>query len=354
MSWVSNNYEKAVLGGAVAVALGLSYWGWTQYSGVAQDFDAHLVGKGNNNTAVQGADVIRMATASMNRDHSWLQGVVEGGRKVDLFTGISLFVSRDSPDKPLDLLSEGSKPVHPPIPNSWWIQNRIDPGFADSPISDPDHDGFSNIEEFNANTDPNNSKEYPPLIAKLMYVKDESLTWVLRPGSASEGKFPFIYKDSKGVLNKTEITDLIAPNSLFFTKGPMTNRFKLLGSKVRMEMNRRTNSEREMTFVRIEDQRPNKKGTVYEIPSPLSEDLMNGFAKYDRTAVLSLEALGLNGKEFKVEENTTFALPSDASKKDYLLQKVTPASIFVEYTDSKTGGKKTVEIKKGSVAQTID
>jgi hypothetical protein len=352
MSWVSNNYEKAVLGGTVAVALGLSFLGWTKYSEVEAEFNVPLKGGGNNKTEVKDADLIRIAIESMNRDHAWAQAE-DNGRKVDLFTGISLFVSRDAPDKPLDIGSANSTPVHPPIPNSWWIQNRIDPGFADSPISDPDNDGFSNLEEFNAQTNPNNSKEFPPLISKLMFIRDETLTWVLRPGTGSDGKFSFNYQDSKNAINKTDIVEPVGPNGMFFAKGPMALRFMLLGSEVRVEMSQSTKIEREVTILRIEDQRPNKKGTVYEIPAPLSPDRMKEHAKYDRTAVLSLEALGLNGKEFKVEENTAFALPSDNPKKDYLLKKVTPASITVEYTD-KNGGKKTVEINKGSVAQILD
>ncbi len=104
----------------------------------------------------------------------------------------------------------------------------------------------------------------------------------------------------------------------------------------------------EVTIVRIEDQRPNKKGTIYEFPSPLPEERKNEHLQYDRTAVLSLEAIGESGKEFKVEENTTFALPPTAPKKDYLLKKVTPDSVTVEYTDAQ-GTLKTVEINKGGL-----
>ena len=122
----------------------------------------------------------------------------------------------------------------------------------------------------------------------------------------------------------------------------------LLGSEVRKELNKKINIEVEVTIVKIEDQRPNKKGTIYELPSPLSEDRKNEHLKYDRTAIFSLEALGLNGKEFKVEENTAFALPPDSAKKDYLAKTVTPESVTIEYTNP-AGEKKTVEISKGSL-----
>jgi hypothetical protein len=241
------------------------------------------------------------------------------------------------------------EPVHPPIPNTWWIEKRLDPGFADSPQRDPDADGFSNLEEYTASTDPNNLKSHPPLIAKLRYVSDDSLTWVLRPGYGTDGNFPITYEDSKNRRNRVAGGQMIAPDEIFFKEEPAKDRFKLLGHEKRKELNPRTNIEMEVTIVRIEDQRHNKKGTVYEFPSPLGDDQRKlKFAQYDRTAVLSLEALGLGGQEFKIEENTAFALPPDAPAKDYLLKSVTPESISVEYTDAQ-GTRKTVEIAKGSL-----
>jgi len=345
MSWFSNNYEKAALGGAVVLALGLAYLGWSKYGGVDEDFGLGLKGAGNNNTAVPGAEKIPMAMQSMQLDRTWKQAL-DAQRPVDLFTGIALFVARSAPDKPVDLLKD--EPVHPPIPNTWWIENRLDPGFADSPDRDPDGDGFSNREEFDAQTDPNSAKSHPPLIAKLMYARDESLVWVLRPGYGSEGKFPFTYEDGKGGKNRITAAEMVGPGEIFFSKEPMKNRFKLLDSEVRKELKPKINIEMEVTIVRIEDQRPNKKGVIYEFPSPLPDDeRKNDHLKHDRTAVLTLEAVGQQGVEFLVEENTAFALPPDAAEKNYFLKTVTPESITVEYPDA-AGNRLAVEIRKGS------
>jgi hypothetical protein len=343
MSWFSKNYEKAALGGSVAIALGLAYVGWSKFGAVETDFGTGLIGQGNSNTAVAKADLIPKAEASLKLDRAWAPAD-DAGRKVDLFTGIPLFVSSRAPEDPVDLPK--AEPVHPPILNTWWIENRLDPGFGDSPSRDPDQDGFSNLEEFIAKTDPNDAKSVPSLIAKLFYVKDESLTWVLRPSyESSGGAFPFTYEDSKAQKNKTGVEG-VAPGGLFFEKGPMTNRFKFLGSEVREEFSKKINAPVKVTIARIEDQRPNKKSEIYEIPAPLPEGRKNEHLKYDRTAIFSLEALGLGGKEFKVEENTAFALPPGSDKKDYKVNKVTPESVEVEYTDA-TGAKKTVEITKG-------
>jgi hypothetical protein len=347
MSWFSKNYEKAALGGAAAAALGLAYMGWSKLGAVEQDFAPPQTGKINSNTAVRDADLIPQAMASLKRERV-LAPVQDGNRSVDLVIGIPLFVASSAPEVAIDLLKD--KPVHPPIPNTWWLTNNIDLGYADSPARDPDKDGFSNLEEFEAKTDPNNDKSVPSLIAKLKYIKDESLAWVIRPGYGSDGSFPFKYQDTKGGLNNTGGGTLIAPNGLFFAKGAMKERFKFLGSEVRKELNKKVNVEMEVTYAKIEDQRSNKKGTVYEFPAPLSEERRGEHLKYDRTAIVSLEALGQNGKEMKIEENTKFALPPDSLKKDYLLKVVTPDSVVVEYT-SPDGGKKTVTIQKGSLPQ---
>ncbi len=345
MSWFSTNYEKAALGGAAVVALGLAYFGWAKYGSVDENFSDALKGSGNNNSAVQDAEMIPKAIASLAIDRTWNQALAVD-RPVDLFTGIPLFVASAAPDKPLDPIT--GEMIHPPIPNPWWIENRIDPGYADSPNRDPDKDGFSNLEEYNAKSDPNDVKSIPSLIAKLMYVKDESLTWVIQPRYGAGQDLPFNYQDSKGAKNTTGMSEMIVPGGVFFKAGVMANRFKYIESQTRQEMNPRTNSPSDVTYAKIEDQRPNKKGVIYEFPAPLNDQLFREHYKYDRTAVFSLEALGMNGKEFKVEENTTFALPPENPNKDYLAKIVTPTSVTIEFT-TPSGEKKTVQISKGEM-----
>src|SRR5690606_36077504 len=140
------------------------------------------------------------------------------GRPVDLFTGIPLFIKRDAPQTAIDLQKDA--PVHAPIPNTWWIENRLDPGFADSPQRDPDGDGFTNLEEYNAKTNPNDPTSHPPLLAKLMYQKDESLSWVLRPGfDVGDGAFTFVYKEDGGKQNRATAASPVNPGDVFFSSG---------------------------------------------------------------------------------------------------------------------------------------
>ncbi len=350
MSWISKNYEKALLGGTVVLALALAWFGWTRFSQVDEDFSSKLIGTGADAVSVKDADLIPKAQSSHASDHGWPQGTTDKKRPIDLFVGIPLFM-RVGGGEPIDPLKD--PPIHEPIPNEWWLNNRIDPGYEDSPTRDPDGDGFSNLEEFTANTNPNDPQSVPPLIAKLSYLRDESLAWVIRPGFESEGKFTFKYQDSKGGTNQTNAADMIAPGTSFFPKAPMIERFKLLGSEVRKELSKTTKTDVNVTWTKIEDQKPNKKGMTYEFPAPLSEDRMKEYQKFDRTAVLSLQALGMGSKEFKVEEFTAFGIPSDSATKDYLLKAVSPASVTVEYT-APDGSKKTVDIPKGGLPKMAD
>ena len=351
MSWLSKNYEKAALGGAVVVALGLAYLGWAKLSGVETDFPANTAEPGAGNTAVLGADAIPKAMQSLKQDRIWTQSM-DGEWPVDLFTGIPLFIKSSDPEKTIDLRKDDA--VHPPIPNIWWLENNIDPGFADSPNRDPDSDGFTNSEEFTAKTDPNNGKSIPAIINKLKYIRQEALTWAVSPGFGDQGKFGFSYAEVQGRVwvdkNKLKAGIMAGPGEMLFADGTAKDRFKVLGSEVRQMENPRTKSMTEVTIVRIEDQRPNKKGDIYEIPAPLNDQRRNEFAQSDRTAFFSLEALGQEGKEFKIEERTAFALPQDADKKDYFLKKVTETTVTVE-GPGPDGQRVTVEIPKGNVAK---
>lgn len=346
MSWFEQNYEKAAIGGAAVAALGLAFFGWSKVGGVPNDFPDPPKGEGNNAPEVQGADLVTKATSSRARDLSWVQGAVDE-RQVDLFTGIPLFIPRDKPDTAIDLLK--SDPVHSPIPNKWWIEYRLDPGFADSPQQDKDGDGYNNLEEFTAKTSPIDKASHPSLLDKLKYETDESLQWGLRPGFPEGGDgTTFKFLDAKGGKNKNELGKVVKPGDIFFAEEPMKGRFKFLGLEKRKQRNERLHIDEEITLARIEDLKPNKAGTVYEIPAPLSEARINEFAQFDRSAVMTLEAAGEEGKRQTIPENTKFGLPFNNPQKDYLLKKVTPEKVEVEHTDPKTGTKSSVTINKGS------
>lgn len=80
----------------------------------------------------------------------------------------SLFVSRKYIVKDGQLFDplEGGM-LYPPVPNQWLIDNGLD--LLDSNVlnEDPDGDGFTNLEEFLAGTNPQDKNSHPPFVSKL-------------------------------------------------------------------------------------------------------------------------------------------------------------------------------------------
>lgn len=253
MSWFAKNYEKAAIGGAAVAALGFAALGYLKVSGVPEDFNIPVLGDGNNKVEVAGADLVTKATSSSAR-----QLVVPeqeaAGRPVDLLTGIPLFIHRDNPGVVINLYE--APPVHPPIPNKWWIEHRLDPGFADSPQRDSDADGYSNLEEFLAKTSPIDANDHPSLLDKLKFVDVESLKWSLRPGFPTVDKASFKYYEEDRPMEpkaKNPVGVDTAPGELFFPGEVAKNRFKFLGLETVREMNTRINIEENVTYAKIED-----------------------------------------------------------------------------------------------------
>ncbi len=351
MSWISENYEKAAIGVGAVAALGLAYFGWQKVGSVPENFASMATGATpqKSDPAVVGADAVPRAISSFKLKREWQKGEDEG-RPVDLFTGVPLFVNKNNLSNPVDLVDPIVEPVHPPIPNQWWIDNRIDPGYGDSPLRDSDEDGFTNLEEFNAKTDPNDNRAYPPLITKLTFAGDESVRWVVRPGyPAANGAFTFEYLDTAGVEQRTGAVNPVVPGGLFFADDPIKERFKFVSSEVREVEDERMNTKRDITFVTIEDQRSNKTGMTYEMPSQFRKNDAEylKYSQYDRTAILTLEALGLNGEEMKIEEFTPFALPPTAKDKSFTLKQISPEAIVIEQTMA-DGKSETYTILKGA------
>ena len=85
--------------------------------------------------------------------------------------GASPYVSRPYLLKDGKLIDpmEGKEPLHPPVPNQWLIDHKLD--YTDMNIleRDPRRKGFTVREEFEAGTDPNNPNQFPPLCSKLSF-----------------------------------------------------------------------------------------------------------------------------------------------------------------------------------------
>lgn len=343
MSKAPKNIEKILLVVGLLGGAGLGALGYLQFGKTEEDFARSNPNLREADVAVPGAEKVPGTINSLQSDRALRPATVpssrleSGQREVDLFVGVPLFAFREDPNNPEDLL-QTSKDVHAPIPNQWWLKYGVSPNFADSPQRDHDEDGFSNLEEFEAGTLPNDNSSHPELAMKLGYVKDESVTWFLEFGFEAGGKWiPKIENLTTKEKNKVDFAQGLQPGDEFFEKEPFMKRFKFVRIEDREVFNERININEKLRIAIFEDLKPNKAGTPYEIPNRLPKAQEPKYHHFDRTAVLELRALGLEGRNFKVEENTRFALPEDAKEKKYLLKRVTPSEIEIEWeTDGET------------------
>jgi hypothetical protein len=347
MSQLPKNFEKILLGVGGVAAVAFAGLGFMKSSAVEADFNRSAATSGGKEIEVPQAPAAAKAVSSLKSDRVIEKAQVDD-RSVDIFIGIPLFADKNNPNVPVDPLSPKMKPVHEGIPNKWWIEKGADMTHADSPDRDDDGDGFTNREEFVGNTHPVDAKDIPPLINKLAYVKDESTMWYVQFGLESSGKWAprFVGLTPKKVKlqNRVSAVEMLGEGDVFFKEGEFANRFKFTGLSEREVKSERTGLVQKVKIATYEELKPNKVGEKYESQAGLPDAELESKAYYDRTAVLDLRALKYKGQEFKVEEKTKFALPPDAPEKNYLLKKVTPQGIEVEYTEK--GETKTLEIPK--------
>jgi len=89
--------------------------------------------------------------------------------------------------------------VHPPVPNDWFEKYRLPVEDADVLDQDPDKDGFTNLDEWQGNTDPTNKDSHPDYITKLHLV------------STTEESFPYMFSSRTGNTFGINSIDLSEP-----------------------------------------------------------------------------------------------------------------------------------------------
>jgi hypothetical protein len=114
-------------------------------------------------------DAITKAQAFVASPKLWNEKSADGRERG------ALFVSRPYLLKDGKLIDpiEGQEQLHAPITNAWLIKYSLNYAEINIKEQDPDNDGFTNLEEFEAQTDPTDPASAPPAIYKLKLVKYE-------------------------------------------------------------------------------------------------------------------------------------------------------------------------------------
>lgn len=355
MANISASYDKVILGGALVVALGLGATVFLNAGKIEEDFKA----PGGGNYGVPDMPEVKefeAQTAKIGTVVTLTGPVTEDTKRpINNFVGTPLFLKAGNSEA-IDLGDASYPAVHAPIPNRWWLDNRIDPGYSDSPDRDPDQDGFSNLDEFHAKTNPNDANDFPSLIAKLECAMLEKRLFKLTYSSdTSAGKlkdtdtFKFKHEEIIGGRKKSTSSAYMLPGkgaaSNVFNEGGGQLRYEFKSAEQRVEINPNTKVEETNNYAVLEDVGGPKKGDKIE----LKKGARNGQIITDYTAVLFLNAIGESGKQAKIPERSSFSLPIDpnAAKKPYTFVGVNDAGqAVIEWQEG--GETKTRELTPNS------
>ncbi|MEM7144963.1 MAG: Amuc_1099 family pilus-like system protein [Verrucomicrobiota bacterium] len=76
-------------------------------------------------------------------------------------------------------MSENEKLLRPPVDNTWLVEHGLDFLREDVLDMDPEGDGFTNLEEWNAKTVPSDGASSPPILTKLYFVRPDQEQYVI-------------------------------------------------------------------------------------------------------------------------------------------------------------------------------
>lgn len=241
-----------------------------------------------------------------------------GAQTFDAFVAPVLWLKAGE-TTPIDI--NAGPPIHSPIPNIWFIENGLEDvlRFSDALTQDPDGDGFTILEEFNAKTNPKDAASHPLLIAKL------GMTGLAASGyylvfSSDDMPPAYTFKalapNGATLWRQDAQIDSVMPEAKDGKAVVDAGRFKLkeVGKK---EFTSKTGITEKESVAVVEDLKPTKAGTVYEIRKGNKYPAMI----QDKSVELTISAGPKAGEIIKVEEGKTFTIPGD-DKTVYTLQAV--------------------------------
>jgi len=176
----NGNYEKVLLGIAAAIALGVAgYLVWT-----SQSFNERLVrrtGTSRNDPGQPPTEIVNATIKRLTEKITWISPIIKG-KPVPLNKSV-LLVKKD--DQLFDLQLEEPQ-LRPPMTNEYLVKNDL-PDILSPNVGDldADSDGFSNLEEFQKQTNPRDEKSHPPFTDKLVLKRRITFDYILKLNSSS-------------------------------------------------------------------------------------------------------------------------------------------------------------------------
>ncbi len=232
----------------------------------------------------------------------------------DIFVGPDIYKLKNK-DVAVDIYDKDSPMIHPPIPNSWFIEQGLIEALAYSNALelDSDNDGFTNLEEFQAGTSPSDSGAHPLLAGKLVVKKVASPSFNIVFSSEYPPEYTFKATPARG--GDPYWTQTVKVGEKLGKAPTGADRF-VLKEIIQKEI-KVANVNEKVPFAVLEDQKPSKLGTLYEVQkgSNTPKRIL------DNTVTFTILAGDKKDSDFAVEEGLKFKIPGD-DKTEYTLVSV--------------------------------
>jgi len=238
MEWIKKNYDRFLLILLAFVLVGSSgflYWQGQQFLnsfGLVQQ------------KVVHGSKVDPADSSALSRARESLAKAAEWKEKHQgsLFVSRAYIVVKDQAgvDQAIDP-TESDICLHPPVPNKWLIDNRLDLLDVNVLNEDADGDGFSNLDEWNGKTNPQDKTSHPPYVTKLRLGRWIKVQFRLKFAAYDESSFQINTLDVRQPSQFVKLGEII----------PGT-KFKVIKFDKKTVSNPQTGAERDISELTVQ------------------------------------------------------------------------------------------------------
>lgn len=332
------NYDKILLTGGIILGLGVAAYGTMTLLGLNEQYKFTTRVSDKPIEAPAGIKTASAVNQDISAEHA-LKPIQLDTQSYVGFVAPNLWI-KSGGTEPFDIIS--GPPIHGNIPNKWFLDNKLDDIFIYSDVlsRDPDNDGFTIQEEYEAKTLPNDPKSHPPLVSKLYLDEIKQFGFYLAFTQVDGNDFTF-----KGMTRSKQDLwkNTTQVNGQFGTRKNTNDkpRFELVNVAIKEFQNEGLGIVDKAEEATVKDLKPTKNGQTYTI--------RNG-SKYlipiiDKKATLTIAAGPERDTNVEIEEGGEFRIPGDAEQ-TYVLKTVDNAAQTVTIANKTTGEQTTLSKKK--------
>ena len=300
IDWIKMNYDRAaVIAAAVFLFISAICISWSAIQ-FRNELIAQLPPRPKTASQPPVAVELDRAAEQLQAPSQWKASTRSG-----LFVPEKHFIGADGLPATLQ-----NTEVHPPVPNEWFEKYGLPIEEADVLDQDPDKDGFTNLDEWQGNTDPTNKDSHPDYVTKLHLV------------SATEEPFRYIF--SSRIKETFGINDIEQSEPTQFRKVGEVIRgtdFKIVKFTEKSERNQYGINE-DVSELLLEH--PN---------SPAQVTLVKGKVATSPQSVATFVYTWRGRREFEVRKDQEFPIASAEGDRTYKLIDVQPGKAVIVSTE---------------------